>query len=84
MVRGVRPRRRGVTPNPIGVPYHHMGYTFVCDGCGEGFDHFPPFAGEFTESFLKSTKAGGIFAEAGWKPGMKVTVCAGCMKGLVL
>lgn len=54
-----------------------MGYTFLCDDCGNGFNHFPPFAGEFTEQFLKTS--GGIFAEQ-YDPGQKVTICAGCME----
>lgn len=58
-----------------------MGYTYRCDGCGTGYNTFPPFAGEFTESFLKTD--GGAFAQA-YKPGQKVTVCPECMAGLVL
>lgn len=58
-----------------------MGYTFHCDGCGEGYSHFPPFAGEFTEQFLKTT--GGVFAEV-FDPGQKVTVCAECMEEMAL
>ena len=58
-----------------------MGYTYQCDGCNEGYNSFPPFAGEFTEQFLKTE--GGIFAEL-FKPGQKVTVCPACMEELVL
>lgn len=58
-----------------------MGYTYRCDGCRTGYDDFPPFAGEFTETFLKTE--GGIFAEV-FDPGQKVTLCAECMEGLVL
>lgn len=58
-----------------------MGYTYRCDGCREGYDSFPPFAGEFTEAFLKTD--GGEFAER-YDPGQKVTLCAACMRGLVL
>ena len=58
-----------------------MGYTFLCDGCGDGYDTFPPFAGEFTETFLKTR--GGEFAEV-FDPGQKVTVCADCMREVVL
>jgi len=59
-----------------------MGYTFVCDGpCGEGYHTFPPFAGEFTEQFLKTR--GGKFA-IDFKPGEKVTVCANCLDLMLL
>lgn len=59
-----------------------MGYTFICDGpCGEGYNTFPPFAGEFTEEFLKTR--GGKFA-LDYKPGQKVTLCADCMELMVL
>lgn len=54
-----------------------MGYTFICDDCGEGFDYFPPFAGEFTEEFLLTF--GGVFAEE-FDPGQKVTMCSSCME----
>jgi hypothetical protein len=59
-----------------------MGYTYKCDSCGTGYDDFPPFAGEFTETFLKTD--GGLFADAGFRPGQKVTVCADCMTEVVL
>jgi len=58
-----------------------MGYTYNCDGCGEGYNSFPPFAGEFTEEFLNTL--GGKFAKA-YKPGQKVTFCADCMELYVL
>lgn len=58
-----------------------MGYIYRCDGCGDRHDTFPPFAGEFTESFLKTH--GGEFAVQ-YDPGQKVTICATCMKNLVL
>jgi len=54
-----------------------VGYTFTCDGCGEGYEHFPPFAGEFTEEFLKTR--GGMLAEV-FNPGQKVTVCQTCAR----
>ena len=41
-----------------------MGYTFVCDDCGNGYNHFPPFAGEFAQQYDE---------------GQKVTLCAECM-----
>jgi hypothetical protein len=58
-----------------------MGYTYRCDDCGTGYDDFPPFAGEFTEQFLKT--AGGVFAEE-YAAGEKVTICADCMAEVVL
>lgn len=58
-----------------------MGYIYDCDSCGDTHHEFPPFAGEFTEHFLKTD--GGMFAEL-YDPGQKVTVCAECMRGLVL
>jgi len=58
-----------------------MGYTFDCDGCGDSYHDFPPFAGEFTEQFLKT--CGGTFAEK-FAPGEKVTLCADCMAEVVL
>lgn len=58
-----------------------MGYTYRCDSCGTGYNSFPPFAGEFTEQFLKTE--GGMFAEL-FSPGEKVTICANCMEGVVL
>jgi len=59
-----------------------MGYIYRCDGCDTRYDDFPPFAGEFTEQFLKTD--GGVFASAGYQPGQKVTLCAECMEGMVL
>lgn len=59
-----------------------MGYIYKCDGpCGQRYDSFPPFAGEFTEEFLKTE--GGLFAEL-FNPGQKVTICADCMAEVVL
>lgn len=58
-----------------------MGYIYKCDACHERHDSYPPFAGEFTETFLKTN--GGQFAEH-YDPGQKVTLCANCMHDLVL
>jgi len=58
-----------------------MGYTFVCDDCGGGYNHFPPFAGEFTETFLDTR--GGYIAEQ-YSAGEKVTFCADCMREVAL
>lgn len=58
-----------------------MGYIYRCDSCSNQYDNFPPFAGEFTETFLKTT--GGAFAKH-FDPGQKVTICANCMGEVVL
>ena len=56
-----------------------MGYTFNCDGCGTRYDMFPPFAGEFTEEFLKTTAS--PLTQA-FKPGQKVTLCEDCSEAI--
>lgn len=58
-----------------------MGYNYTCDSCATHYESFPPFAGEFNETFLKTE--GGLFAEL-FDPGQKVTICAECMRGVVL
>lgn len=58
-----------------------MGYIYECDGCATTYNSFPPFAGEFTEQFLKTD--GGMFAEL-FAPGEKVTLCPDCMAEVVL
>lgn len=58
-----------------------MGYVYTCDSCDTRHDEFPPFVGEFTETFLKTD--GGAFA-ADYSPGQKVTICADCMAEVVL
>lgn len=58
-----------------------MGYVFNCDSCGTRKDHAPPFMGEFSETFLNTI--GGEFAEI-FDPGQTVTICAGCMREVVL
>ena len=58
-----------------------MPYVYTCDGCQTRHETFPPFAGEFTEIFLKTE--GGEFAER-YDPGQKVTLCADCMAEVVL
>lgn len=54
-----------------------MGYTFNCDGCDARKDHAPPFMGEFRESFLTGTPAGGRLSEQ-YDIGQTVTLCTGC------
>lgn len=58
-----------------------MGYTFTCDVCGDGYDRMPPFMGEFTERFLKTTDSpiGQVF-----KPGQTVTICRECCEAHLL
>jgi len=57
-----------------------VGYQFECDDCGERYGHMPAFMGEFRESFLEATKHGGLFADAGYRPGQTITLCAPCME----
>lgn len=62
-----------------------MGYIYRCDDCRERFDTYPPFAGEFTEVFLKTTELGGTIAEdRGIAPGESVTICPECIAEVVL
>jgi hypothetical protein len=58
-----------------------MGYTFKCDGCGSGYDHAPPFMGEFRESFLKTAPS--PLTEV-FKPGQTVTLCQRCSEEWLL
>lgn len=60
-----------------------MGYTFACDGCGTAYDHAPPFMGEFSESFLNGTAAGGEFSEI-YNIGQTVTLCVHCSRETLL
>ena len=39
--------------------------------------------GEFRESFLEATEAGGVFADAGYRPGQTITICADCMEDVL-
>jgi hypothetical protein len=52
-----------------------MGYTFTCDCCASGFDHAPPFMGELSETFLKTSDS--PLTEL-YRPGETVTLCRGC------
>lgn len=58
-----------------------MGYTYNCDGCGNRYDSFPPFTGEFTETFIKTSPS--MLAEA-FSPGQKVTLCRECCERVLL
>jgi len=60
-----------------------VGYTFECDDCGTEYTHMPAFMGEFRESFLESSREGGTFADAGYRPGSTVTICAHCMQDVL-
>jgi len=58
-----------------------MGYTFNCDGCGERYDHAPPFMGEIREGFLKTSDS--PVSEL-FNPGETVTLCRDCLEATVL
>lgn len=59
-----------------------MPYTFTCDGpCGERYDRAPPFMGELSERFLKTSDS--PLTEV-FEPGMTVTFCRGCSERLLL
>jgi len=58
-----------------------MGYTFICDHCGDGFDHAPPFLGEFTETFIKTADSPLVHA---YDIGETVTLCRTCSENLFL
>jgi len=58
-----------------------VGYTFNCDGCETRYDEFPPFTGEFTESFLKTSPSP---LTEHFRPGQKVTLCRECCEGVFL
>jgi hypothetical protein len=52
-----------------------MGYTHNCDFCGERKDTPPPFIGELTETFLKTSDSP---LTQVFKPGQTVTGCRQC------
>jgi hypothetical protein len=52
-----------------------MGYTFNCDHCGKRYDHAPPFMGEFSETFLKTSAS--LLVEQ-FEIGQTVTLCRVC------
>lgn len=58
-----------------------MGYTFTCDACSTGFDHSPPFMGEFRETFLKTSDSP---VTEHYVPGQTVTICRDCSENIVL
>ena len=60
-----------------------MGYTFTCDDCGTQYDRAPAFMGEFRETFLKTDPRAPPFTDAGYQPGVTVTICAVCMEDLL-
>ena len=57
-----------------------MTYHYECDGfCGsEPVDERPALTGEFSEEFIKATKAGGIVTDHGYEEGDLVTLCPQC------
>lgn len=58
-----------------------MGYTFTCDHCGADNDSAPPFMGELSERFLKTSDS--PLTEF-FEPGQTVTFCRECSEGLLL
>lgn len=58
-----------------------MGYTFECNICDTGYPHNPPWVGELTESFLKTSDS--PLTER-FNPGQTVTVCRRCAEEYLL
>mgnify|MGYP006876405321 CR=1 FL=1 len=56
-----------------------MGYTFNCDHCQERFDHAPPFMGEFSETFLKTSDSPLVEQ---FDIGQTVTLCLKCSEDI--
>lgn len=52
-----------------------MGYTFSCDYCRRGFDRAPPFMGEFSEQFIKTSDS---FLVGKYDIGQTLTLCRDC------
>ena len=57
-----------------------MGYTFTCERCEQGFNHEPPFIGEFVETFIKTSPSP---LTEDYSPGQTVTLCAPCMEEII-
>lgn len=57
-----------------------MGYTYVCDNCGDGFNHNPPFVGEFTDTFIKTSPSQ---LAQDFNIGETVTMCERCMEEII-
>lgn len=58
-----------------------MGYTHICDDCGDHYDKAPAFMGELRESFLKTSDS--PLTEL-FQPGETVTLCRGCSEEILL
>lgn len=58
-----------------------MGYTFNCDCCNSRYDHAPPFIGELTETFLKTSDSPLVEK---YDIGETVAVCRRCAEDLFL
>jgi hypothetical protein len=58
-----------------------MGYTFTCDKCNSGYSHAPPFMGELSERFLKTSDS--PLTEL-YNPGQTVTLCRQCAEAILL
>lgn len=54
-----------------------MGYTFVCDGCGEPGDT-PALMGQFRERWFVGSPLGDRLKQAGYELGDTVTLCGDC------
>jgi len=58
-----------------------MGYTFTCDWCDNSYNRAPPFMGELSEQFLKTSDS--PLTEK-YQPGQTVTFCRDCIEGILL
>lgn len=57
-----------------------MGYTFTCNVCGTRYDRSPPWVGELTDTFIKTSDS--PLTER-FHPGQTITVCRECAEGLL-
>ena len=57
-----------------------MGYTFICERCGEGKNREPPFIGEFVDTFLKTSPSP---LTQDYSAGQTVTICQDCMEEII-
>lgn len=58
-----------------------MGYTFQCDCCREDFRHAPPFMGELTERFIKTSDSPLVEK---FEIGQTITFCRKCAEEILL
>jgi hypothetical protein len=57
-----------------------MGYTFVCEDCGRGYNHEPPLMGSFTDTFIKTSDS---WLAQEYRPGETVTFCRSCAEDII-